>query len=86
MAGKHSDHYFRRWQAKIVTTVNFFFEKNEKNEKCLELPDLKQEIEKVDQNIFLKILPPPPPGFFRFFLRLLCRHMIGPSYGDGRQK
>ena len=23
MAGKHSDHYFRRWQAKIVTTINF---------------------------------------------------------------
>ena len=22
MAGKHSDHYFRRWQAKIVTTIN----------------------------------------------------------------
>ena len=31
MAGKHSDHYFSRWQAKIVTTFNFFFEKNEKN-------------------------------------------------------
>jgi hypothetical protein len=38
MAGKHSDHYFRRWQANIVTTINFFFEKNEKNEKSLDLP------------------------------------------------
>ena len=32
MAGKHSDHYFRRWQAKIVTTINFF-EKNTKKTK-----------------------------------------------------
>ena len=39
MAGKHSDHYFCRWQAKIVITINFFFEKNE---KCLELPDLSR--------------------------------------------
>ena len=37
MAGKHSDHYFRRWQANIVTTINFFFEKNEKNEKYFEI-------------------------------------------------
>ena len=36
MAGKHSDHYFCRWQAKIVTTINIFFEKNEKNKKCLD--------------------------------------------------
>ena len=44
MAGKHSDHYFRRWQAKIVTTINFFFEKNEKNEKCLELLDMARKL------------------------------------------
>jgi hypothetical protein len=45
MAGKHSDHYFRRWQANIVTTINFSFEKNEKkNEKCLELPDLARKL------------------------------------------
>jgi hypothetical protein len=44
MAGKHSDHYFHRWQAKIVTTINFFLEKNEKNEKCLELPDLARKL------------------------------------------
>ena len=44
MAGKHSDHYFCRWQAKIVTTINFFFEKNEKNKKCLELPDLARKL------------------------------------------
>ena len=29
MAGKYSDHYRYRWQAKIVTTINIFFEKNE---------------------------------------------------------
>jgi hypothetical protein len=44
MAGKHSDHYFRRWQAKIVTTIYLFFEKNEKNEKFLELPDLARKL------------------------------------------
>jgi hypothetical protein len=44
MAGKHSDHYFHRWQAKIVTTINFFLEKNEKNKKCLELPDLARKL------------------------------------------
>ena len=44
MAGKDSDHYFRRWQAKIVTTINFFFEKNEKNEMCLELPDFSRKL------------------------------------------
>ena len=44
MAGKHSDHYFCRWQAKIVTTINIFFEKNEKNEKCLELSDLARQL------------------------------------------
>ena len=43
MAGKHSDHYFRRWQAKIVTAINIFFERNEKNEKYLELPDLARK-------------------------------------------
>jgi hypothetical protein len=36
MAGKHIDHYFRRWQAKIVTKINNFFEKNERKKKCLE--------------------------------------------------
>jgi hypothetical protein len=49
MAGKHSDHYFHRWQAKIVTTIIFFFEKNEKTEKCLELPDLAR---KLNRKIF----------------------------------
>jgi len=44
MAGKHSDHYFRRWQAKKMTTINIFFEKNEKTEKCLELPDLARKL------------------------------------------
>ena len=45
-----------RWQAnivttifvdgrqKVVTTINFFLEKNEKNEKCLELPDLARKL------------------------------------------
>ena len=51
MAGKHSDHYFRRWQANIVTTINFFLEKNEKNEKCLELPDLARKCIRI---FFLK--------------------------------
>jgi hypothetical protein len=41
--GKHIDHYFCRWQAKIVT-INIFFEKNEKNEKCLKLPDLARKL------------------------------------------
>jgi hypothetical protein len=44
MSGKHSDHYFRRWQAKIVTTIKFFFEQNEKNEKFLDLPDLARKL------------------------------------------
>jgi hypothetical protein len=45
MAGKHSDHYFHRWQAKIVTTINFSFEKKmEQKEKCLELPDLARKL------------------------------------------
>jgi hypothetical protein len=44
MAGKDSDHYFHRWQAKIVTTINIFFEKNVKNEKCSELPDLARQL------------------------------------------
>ena len=44
MAGKHSDHYFCRWQAKIVTTIFIFFEKNEKNEKCLELPEMARTL------------------------------------------
>jgi hypothetical protein len=30
MAGKHSDHYFCRWQAKIVTTIHFFLKKMKK--------------------------------------------------------
>jgi hypothetical protein len=29
---------------KVVTTINFFLEKNEKNEKCLELPDLARKL------------------------------------------
>ena len=47
-----------RWQANIVTTIfvdgrqivvttiNIFFEKNEKNEKCLELSDLARKFNK----------------------------------------
>ena len=37
MAGKHSDHYFCRWQAKIVTTINFVFEKMGKKRKLLRI-------------------------------------------------
>ena len=33
-----------RCQAKIVTTINVFFEQNEKNEKFLELPDLARKL------------------------------------------
>jgi hypothetical protein len=29
---------------KVVTTINFLLEKNEKNEKCLELPDLARNL------------------------------------------
>ena len=47
-AGKNSDHNY------------FFFEKNEKNEKCLELPDLARKlIRKIFWNFFT-----PPPGIF----------------------
>ena len=56
MAGKHSDHYFRRWQAKIVTTINFFFEKNEKKRK---IHTIARFGEKIDQKNILKILLPP---------------------------
>ena len=61
MPGKNSDHNL------------FIFEKNEKSQKCLELPDLarkfiKREVlrifwfgEKVDQKNFQTILPPLPP-------------------------
>jgi hypothetical protein len=31
MAGKHSDHYFRKWQKKIVNKINFNFGKKWKN-------------------------------------------------------
>jgi hypothetical protein len=37
MAGKHSDNYFCRWQAKIVTPINIVFEKYEKNRKVLRI-------------------------------------------------
>ena len=57
MAGKHSDHYFCKWQAKIVTTINFCLEKNEKNEKCLELSDLAIKLIRKTVRQF----PPPPP-------------------------
>ena len=57
MAGKHSDHYFCRWQAKIVTTINIFFEKNEKNEKCLELPDLARKLIRKTGIIWGWIIP-----------------------------
>ena len=33
-----------RWQAIIVTKIIYFFEKNEKNEKCLELPNLARKL------------------------------------------
>ena len=33
MAGKHSDHYFCRWQAIIVNTINIFFLKKMKKTK-----------------------------------------------------
>ena len=52
MAGKHSDHYFRRWQAKIVTTIIFFVEKNGKKPKVLRTAWFG---EKVVQKKFLKI-------------------------------
>jgi hypothetical protein len=69
MAGKHSDHYFCRRQAKIVTTINFCCSKNwrKKYEKCFKLPDLARKLirtphpgifsfsKKVDQKNFLKI-------------------------------
>ena len=61
MAGKHSDHYFRRWQAKSSDHNKKKFEKNEKNEKCLELPDLARKwSEKHFENFT------PPPRFFCF--------------------
>ena len=56
MAGKHSDHYFCRWQAKIVTTIIFYFQKNEKNEKCLEFSDLAR---KLIRKTVRQFLPPP---------------------------
>jgi hypothetical protein len=37
MAGKHSDHYFCRWQAIIVTTIIYFCEKNEEEKKVLRI-------------------------------------------------
>ena len=49
MAGKHSDHYFCRWQAKIVTTIKFFLEKNE---KVLRIAWFG---EKIDQKNILKM-------------------------------
>ena len=56
MAGKQSVHYFRRWQPKVVTTINFFLEKNEKNEKCLELPYLARKlIRKIFSLSFLSL-------------------------------
>jgi hypothetical protein len=59
MAGKHSDHYFRRWQAKIVTTIIFFCKKR----KVLRILRFG---EKVDQKNILKISPPPSKDFFFF--------------------
>ena len=39
-----------------MTTINIFFEKNEKNEKCLELNDLARKlIKKLSDNF----IPPP---------------------------
>ena len=112
MAGKHSDHYFCRWQAKIVTTINFFFEKNE---KCLEFSDLarrlirktfwkfvplpteflglkktkKQKVlrilwfgEKVDQQNFLKILPPPDMCAEKFLIVSMGGRVEGLACAD----
>jgi hypothetical protein len=60
MAGKHSDHYFCRWQEKkIVTTINICIEKNQTNEKCLKLPDFAR---KLDRKIFWKFYPPEFSG------------------------
>jgi hypothetical protein len=33
MAGKLSDRYFCRWQAKIVTTINILFEEKRRKKK-----------------------------------------------------
>ena len=38
-----------------MTTINYFFEKNEKNEKCLELPDLARKLIRKTVRQF----PPP---------------------------
>jgi hypothetical protein len=37
MAGKHSDHYFCSWQAKIMTTIIFSIFLNEKKLKVLRI-------------------------------------------------
>ena len=51
MAGKHSDHYFCRWQAKIVTTINFFSRKKWKKRKVLRIAWFG---EKIDQKNILE--------------------------------
>ena len=73
MAVKHSDHNFY-----------LFLEKNGKNEKCLELPDLSRKLIRF----FLKI--PPLKKIVRYFLREknekrfelsdLARKLIGKTF------
>ena len=59
-----------RWQANIVTTIfvattiNFFCEKNEKTEKCLELSDLARKLIKKTFWIFFH----PHPLIYLFFV------------------
>ena len=74
MAGKHSDHYFCRWQAKIVTTIKKKLKKWKKR-KVLRIAWFG---EKVDQKNSHNFLPPP---------RHVCRKISasvdgGPSGGS----
>jgi hypothetical protein len=60
LAGKHRDHYFCRWQAKIVTKIIFFLKKMEKKK----VPRIARLGEKIDQKNILTI--PRPPHMFLF--------------------
>ena len=64
LAGKHSDHYFRRWQANIVTTINIFFEKKEEEKKSAQNCLIWQE--NVSEKYFEIFYPSPPSDFFFF--------------------
>ncbi len=59
MAGKHSDHYFRRCRANIVTTILFFWGENGKNEKCLELPNLARKLKLGEMFLALNSIKSP---------------------------